>query len=246
MLRIFAPSLAAISVLGISICDKGPGKPYPGMRVSPKKSERNIKTIHFVRHAEGHHNVAGRTDPAGYLREDLEDAELTDFGKKQCQKLNALHGAKVSGAQLVVFSPMNRTIQTASLSFPELINKVPWVAVEQLREQSGLHPCDRRKPISEHKKTYPHVDFGQIKDNEDKLYRLFPQRERESDVTIRARKFMQWLKQRPESEIIVVSHHKYLQMLFRELIATTDEATSNVDFTNCEMRTFVIDLSPEN
>ena len=149
------------------------------------------KTIHFVRHAEGYHNVAGRKDPImGYLSEDLEDATLTAEGLEQCKRLHVGSEQKVARSQLIVVSPLNRTMQTATHCFPQLIDKVPWVAVECLRERTGLHPCDRRKSITEHKDTFTHIDFSAIVEDEDPLFWKYRLREPTSDVTARARQFM--------------------------------------------------------
>jgi hypothetical protein len=44
------------------------------------ESDRS-KIVHFVRHAQGHHNVAGLLDPVnGYLKDEFEDAGLTELG----------------------------------------------------------------------------------------------------------------------------------------------------------------------
>ena len=100
------------------------------------------KKIHFVRHAQGYHNVAGETDPIfGYLREDLEDALLTDLGKKQCEDLsNSINDDVFKKIQVILVSPMRRTIQTALYSFPKQVKnpKIIFLANENIREQTGL------------------------------------------------------------------------------------------------------------
>lgn len=206
--------------------------------MSPKS---RTKTIHFIRHAEGHHNVAGRKDPMfGYLREDLEDPSLTDNGVQQCKDLAAKSANVLSGAQLVVVSPMNRTMETATYCLPQLVGTIPWIAVENVREQTGLHPCDRRKTIGVHKDNFLHIDFTGIKSDKDPLYFKYRFREPNVDIALRARHFMRWLKERPESEIVVVSHHHYLQVLFHDVIKTAEPDKDDVDFKNCELRTFVV------
>ncbi|KAJ1401450.1 histidine phosphatase superfamily [Ochromonadaceae sp. CCMP2298] len=213
-------------------------KQYTAVRVKDAKTKS--KVVHFVRHAQGHHNVAGKTDPLfGYLREDLEDAVLTDFGISQCVQLAAAGKADVKGAKLLVVSPLHRTMQTATLSFPHLVGKIPFIAYENLREQTGLHPCDRRKPLSVHRLNFQHVDFAHVADETDPLYYKYTLREPKDHVAARARLFMQWLGERPEEEIIVVSHKGYLLHLF----GIIDTGGKNDEFENCEMRSFVVNFA---
>ena len=84
------------------------------------------------------HNVAGQEDPVnGYLREDLVDATLTEVGIDQCKQLRSSSEIEsVMSSQLLVVSPMRRTLQTASTIFDGLL-KCPWIALEYIREQVG-------------------------------------------------------------------------------------------------------------
>jgi broad specificity phosphatase PhoE len=223
-----------------SYCSEVNSGQYKAHRIDRQTS---IKTIHFVRHAEGHHNVAGKKDPLfGYRNEDLEDATLTEIGYEQCRLLKESNEEVVKNAQLLVVSPLRRTMQTATHSFPQLQGKIPWVAVECLRERTGLHPCDRRKSISEHQEHFNFIDFSEIKEDKDPLYYKFILREPDHDVTLRTRQFMEWLKNRPEDEIIVVSHHGYLMNLFQNSIVTTEPNKNEKPFENCEIRSFVVNF----
>ena len=84
------------------------------------------------------HNVAGQEDPVnGYLREDLVDATLTEVGIVQCKQLRSSSEIEsVISSQLLVVSPMRRTLQTVSTIFDGLL-KCPWIALEYIREQVG-------------------------------------------------------------------------------------------------------------
>lgn len=185
--------------------------------------------------------MAGRNDPLfGYRREDLEDATLTDVGINQCKVLSESSVGSVTKAELLVVSPLRRTMQTATYSFPQLQGKIPWVAVECLRETTGLHPCDRRRSITEHKEAFKYIDFSEISDDTDPLYYKYTLREPKADVTLRTQQFMQWLKERPEKEIIVVSHHGYMMNLFHNSIKTAEPEKDDTPFENCEIRSFVV------
>lgn len=207
------------------------------------KANKAVKTIHFVRHAQGHHNVAGAINRLNYMKEEYMDAELTDFGINQCQDFSKGSGNKFDNAELLVVSPLYRTMQTATFCFPSLMNKIPWIANENLREQSGLHPCDKRRNISEHNGRFSHVDFKTIEDA-DPVYHRYIMREPQEHVIGRCREFFKWLSDRPEKEIIVVTHAAYLRTMFTSVLAVGNENNHKRHYDNCECRTYIISLDP--
>jgi len=195
-----------------------------------------------VRHAQGDHNVAGEQDYTNYQSEQWFDAALTDLGKQQCDALASQHGVTAS-AELLVVSPLTRTLQTATLSFPTLVGsaRIPWLAHECVREQTGFHPCDRRRNISEVAALFPHVDFALVKDNEaDPLYDACGgAREPDEKVADRSRAFFAWLATRPEKEVIVVTHSAFLRHTFAHVLDTSSDG-DDAHFSNAEMRSYVI------
>ena len=202
----------------------------------------NYKIIHCVRHAQGVHNVAGELEgEAGYLRPENRDAMLTPRGHEQCRDLSERAKAVTANAQLLVVSPMHRTAQTALHSFPFLVGAIKWIANEDLREQSGLHPCDHRSDISALAGTYSFIDFSQIEHDVDPLYfQNGKDRETDENVQRRIREFLRWLAERPEREVIVVTHSAYL----RNFLLLLGEERSGVQYENCEMRSYVVDFPP--
>lgn len=46
----------------------------------------HFQVVHFIRHAQGFHNVAGELDHANYASEKYFDAHLTEKGWRQVQK----------------------------------------------------------------------------------------------------------------------------------------------------------------
>jgi broad specificity phosphatase PhoE len=198
------------------------------------------KLIHFVRHAEGFHNVAGRKDFENYKSEEFEDAILSPTGHEQCKELatNQSEFAGVEGrVQLVVTSVMRRCLQTATESFPGLIGKVPWVASELCREQSGGHPCDRRRPLSESRTGYDHVNFDELTEEEDPLYYAFNNGEREplESCIERSKQFLEWLFAREEVEVVVCTHSAILAVLIPLLVEGKFEG-----YKNAELRSYVV------
>jgi broad specificity phosphatase PhoE len=191
----------------------------------------------------------------------------------------------MTSVELVVVSPLNRTLETALHCFAHLVTpatskdkdsmetkrgKVPFVAVESLREQTGKHPCDRRVSIKLKQKEFPQIDFQEIAHDEDPYYSKHGKsREPQDSVIERIGEFMKWLEARPEKEIAVVSHGSYLLYLFQHILEleqsklhrahppytssleknalnevekTVDDVRSVEDlyFKNCEMRTVII------
>ena len=144
---------------------------------------------------------------------------------------------------LLVVSPMRRTLATASIGFGDLIGSMPWVAHESLREQAGYHPCDRRRPISELRESYNHVDFSLIQHNKDPLYYHQPGRETAENVTERAFDFFKWLDSRTEKEIVVVTHSAFLHSMFKSVVEIDllTEGDRCGIFANCEMKSYHVD-----
>ncbi len=201
---------------------------------------KDDKIIHFVRHAEGYHNLANKNDNKyGYLRADLMDASITKYGISQCQDLHHSTKDKMKKVELLVVSPMHRTIQTALHSFPQLQTSIPWIALEAVREQTGSHPCDKRNPITQHKNTYKTVNFDSITHDHDPLYDKYFLREPDTDVVKRCNEFLEWLGTRQEKEIIVVTHSAYLRHLFNKVLHTTSEY-DRTTFANCEIRSYIL------
>jgi hypothetical protein len=60
----------------------GPRRRASASRFGPRTA---AQTIHFIRHGEGFHNVAGRADHDAYKSWDYEDAHLTDYGWQQAR-----------------------------------------------------------------------------------------------------------------------------------------------------------------
>ncbi|CAM6121506.1 unnamed protein product [Calypogeia fissa] len=228
------------------------------------------KIIHIVRHGQGYHNVQGEIDRLSYLSYDYLDASLTPKGWQQVGALQKY--LKSSGildsVELVVSSPLTRTLQTATGAFggEDIVNgethkplmvegvgkaprkaissagALPFVAVEWCREQIGIHPCDKRQPISVYRTLFPAVDFSEVEHDDDVLWKA-DVRETDDELYARARKFVQWLLKRKEKEIAVVSHSSFL---FHLMTTFGDDCSPVVReelqalYANCEMRTVVL------
>ncbi|KAG4032812.1 hypothetical protein MFRU_006g02760 [Monilinia fructicola] len=92
-------------------------------------------TIHFVRHAQGFHNLSAANHA-------LPDPLLTDTGRAQCEALSRTfpHPSRITH---IVASPLRRTLYTALYSFPSFASSrgAKILALPELQETSPL-PCD--------------------------------------------------------------------------------------------------------
>ncbi|XP_010254646.1 PREDICTED: phosphoglycerate mutase-like protein 1 isoform X2 [Nelumbo nucifera] len=175
------------------------------------------KILHLVRHAQGIHNVEGEKNHKAYLSPELFDAHLTPLGWQQVDNLHKhVHASGlVKRIDLVITSPLLRTMQTAvgvfggggyvdGVDAPPLmvanagnsdrsaissLNCPPFLAMELCREHLGVHPCDKRRRISEYQPLFPAIDFSLIENDEDVLWEA-DIREPNEDVAARGMKFM--------------------------------------------------------
>jgi broad specificity phosphatase PhoE len=142
------------------------------------------KKVHFIRHAEGFHNVSDMA---------LWDARLTPAGIEQCKTLRAelahrpSQGRSFTHFDLVVISPLTRTLETANHIFgPPRPPGVPsflaerfgernlprpkFLVREECRERWGLYTCDGRRPITDIIREFPDFDFSEVENNEDHFW----------------------------------------------------------------------------
>ncbi|PSS26168.1 Phosphoglycerate mutase-like protein, partial [Actinidia chinensis var. chinensis] len=146
------------------------------------------KTLHIVRHAQGIHNVDGEKNYKAYMNPEYFDAQLTPLGWQQVDNLrkHVRSCGLIKKVDLVITSPLFRTMQTAvgvfgGEGYTDRMDAVPLmvanagnsgrpaissldcppiVAVELCREHLGVHPCDKRRSISEYQCLFPAVDFS--------------------------------------------------------------------------------------
>jgi broad specificity phosphatase PhoE len=206
-----------------------------------------IKTVHFIRHGEGRHNVAQRewrayNNPGEPYTVDNDatgryaDAQLTTVGESQAKELVG----KVASPDLIVVSPLRRAVQTALLAFPAPRAKV--LAVELCHEIGGKHTCDKRLSKSELARQFPEVDFALLSE-EDPLWGDGLTRESLDALSSRAREFMEWLITRPEKEVVVASHSTFLLTLFNTALDWDDEYLGTW-FGTGEMRSVHLSVNP--
>lgn len=88
----------------------------------------------LIRHAEAHHNAT--------LNYDLPDPRLTDRGLDQCRELNQ-HLPKqplIDQIELIITSPMRRTVQTTLTGLDHLIQRGINVETNSMWQGIGCTP----------------------------------------------------------------------------------------------------------
>ncbi|OMO50840.1 Histidine phosphatase superfamily, clade-1 [Corchorus capsularis] len=226
------------------------------------------KLLHMVRHAQGVHNLESDKSRDPVTSSKFFDAQLSSLGWEQVrdQRKTVCENGLFQRIELVITSPLSRTLQTAVGIFhgEEVIadesgkvdvkkdetltfnNRPPIIVNERCRERLGKYECDKRQSISQYRSRFPAVDFSLIEDEDDILWTA-DEREPRDEVIARGMDFMKWLWGRKEKEIALVSHGVFLQELMIELINSKKCLPLNMEgdiprsrFKNCEIRSMII------
>jgi broad specificity phosphatase PhoE len=164
-------------------------------------------TIHCVRHAQGFHNIS-------VTNHAIHDPMLTPYGEEQCKAL-AKNFPFMDRVDAVVASPMKRTVYTALHSFAPAIKdkRLKVFALPELQETSDL-PCDTGSKVSDLEAEFKGqpVDLSYMYTPPAKAWntKLGKWSAIASAVDDRARIAREWLYNRPEKEIVVVTHGGFL------------------------------------
>lgn len=209
------------------------------MDSAPPSVGSNHKILHVIRHGQGYHNLLGdlfrnfgikvdatgnpNQDPKGnpYMFPEVQDPPLTELGRQQAKALQPR--AKALNPTLVVVSPLLRATQTAVLAFQHLYGdgKTRWVGTDKVRETYGVHVCDQRRPVSEAKFDFPHIDYSLVEE-EDTMW-TSQEREGPRSNSDRCYDFMLWLRDQPEEEVVIGAHSSVVFSLMNTVIQCPEE-----------------------
>lgn len=192
------------------------------------------KTIHLMRHACTEMNVwlaTNRWDAPGFVDPKLYDTKLTDAGERQARAAHSACAQLRPAPQLLVCSPLRRALRTAELAFSGLPTSVPRVVTPLCRERLyhssdvGRSPAVMAAEFPGYAgwEQLPEVWWHAIGDPPDPLAH---EPEPEDAFLERCRHFTLWLASRQETSIAVVTHWGVI------------EALTQVEFSNCELRTY--------
>jgi broad specificity phosphatase PhoE len=182
---------------------------------------RRLVRVAFFRHGQGQHNAESLQ---------IFDPSLTSRGEDEARaiaKLYATAGGKLPAPQLVVVSPLHRTLQTATLAFGDLGS--PFLATDLCREILNQNRCNYRHPVQIQRQKFPQVDFtfveqrekahGKIQEECEFRFRL---KDQVQILEKRAQEFLEFLettiRDRNLTEVAVVSHASFSQALLKVLL----------------------------
>ncbi|MBW0543805.1 hypothetical protein O181_083520 [Austropuccinia psidii MF-1] len=171
------------------------------------------KIIHLIRHGQAEHNL--HCDNYRFP-----DAILTPTGRQQCLELNEKTQDTIQeSAELLVSSPLRRTLQTTLLGLPRLINRLGGpssIAVVPQLQENGPTPADTgsSKEELEKIKEFRGIDFRGLVDGWNSKTGFWASDHQ--SLRIRAAWIRRWLCDRPETEIVIVSHGGALRYLIED------------------------------
>ncbi|KAI1458011.1 phosphoglycerate mutase-like protein [Annulohypoxylon moriforme] len=188
--------------------------------------------LFLTRHAQAEHNVD--------LDYSIPDAPLTPLGKKQAASLSRLIPDLQKEADVIISSPLRRTLQTTYLGYAPAIERLGGlknvVVLPQAQECNDL-PCDTgsSKEVLEKDPEFAVFDLAPVTpDWNSKKGFWAPSTEA---LTERARWVRKFLRDRPEKNIVLVSHGDIL----RRITARPGRGTSEYPWRNAEVRIFEFD-----
>lgn len=205
-----------------------------------------VKIVHLIRHGLAAHNLASlEAAAAGHSKDSVmadpafTDPALTPDGEAGAAAHAPALRAAAPPVGRVFVSPLQRTLQTATLAFggPDGF-PCPVVAVEACRERWGGHYADRRRPLCEAARQFPAVDFSSVEHNVDALWKL-DERETLAHVGARACEVVALIKSDPAPVIAVVTHSVFLAAMLNVGLecANPDDAMYVMP---AELRSFVV------
>jgi len=222
VLRPAAPLVAVLTCTFVALVGAHAKKKKPSFfsKTHDVLGDPSLKTgeklVYFIRHAEGTHNL-------GNLWE--RDAPLTDDGLSQATHLlnnrllsQALSHDPERRVQLIIMSPMRRTMQTALAAFNNLQPPIEhWELSPDIQETGSFGmdpPCNQGDPsagpvlLADYNRTDLASDYSKLpKSWEVHSGDLEPG---EEHVRARFKRFTKTLLQHPEQRIFVVTHGDFL------------------------------------
>ena len=147
-----------------------------------------------IRHGEALHNVVGGVYGTK-VYEKFGDTTLTVKGMQQALEASAPE------VDVVLVSPLMRTLQTAAIMYPD----TPMIALECLKEiPQHTEICNRRSSRSLLVRLFPKVDWSMITEEE----QLWPEH---ISNALRKNQLQVFVKSIPQERVALVTHSSWLK-----------------------------------
>jgi broad specificity phosphatase PhoE len=189
------------------------------------------KTVYCIRHGQAEHNVSGDLT--------LRDPRLTALGRAQAALLPraaVLLGRRV---ELVVSSPLRRTLETACLGFGGHSPR-PIVIAHPDAQETGTHPSDTGSDAASLAAEFgADVDVSLCVDGWYRKLEPYDMHARRRNpagcdaLRSRLERLGAWLRARPERSIAIVAHHG----VFAHLVGV------EMELANCEVVECALDAA---
>ncbi|KAI1182922.1 histidine phosphatase superfamily [Nemania serpens] len=165
-------------------------------------------TLILVRHAQAEHNSTKDYS--------LRDPSLTELGREQCAELRRglMEDPLAQQAELIITSPMRRTIQTALATVDWLIEKGVKIQADAHWQENSAEPCDIGTAVPNVADEFPNVDYSTLDP-------IWPDKTSQAAsayhytrtaIIARGQAALQRLYERPEKIILAVSHSGFLRL----------------------------------
>ncbi|KAF1358183.1 phosphoglycerate mutase-like protein [Lizonia empirigonia] len=184
-------------------------------------------TLILIRHAQALHNATSDWS--------IHDPPLTDLGRQQSAELHeSLQASDLANkTELIVVSPMRRTLETMTIGLDWLIKKGVPVLPDANWHENADKPCDTGNTMDVISAEFPQYDFSAVDPlYPDKTSNLAsnPYVFTRKAIVARGQTCLKDLYSRPEKVIAVVTHSGFLRT-----------AVCNRMFFNADWRVFEFD-----
>lgn len=201
--------------------------------------------IYFTRHAQAEHVCRGTYQNVEYDYS-IPDAPLTELGKRQASRLPALTPELQAKAEVVISSPLRRTLQTVALGYAGAVDRLGGhakvVCLPQLQgmcpnlPECNNHACDTgsERSVLEKLEEFSGFDLSALTPewiSKKGFYDVDT-----ASLARRAQWVRQYLRDRPEQEIVVVAHGDILRRITQQ----------PYNWSNAEVRLFQFDPANVN
>jgi broad specificity phosphatase PhoE len=224
-----------------------------------------IKELWVLRHGQATHNPraeAAREAGCSFdeflelmRQDDSLDAELTELGRAQAQKVHAMHQHAISSLDAVISSPLSRALHTADLAAPRVSIRV---VDEAFREINGLLLNAKRRSKSELSRLFPTWSLDGVARENDEDWTA-DELEDKQECGERGYHGLAGLMRRDERRMLLVAHGGLLRLVMaehpsvivrdgRSAVGPTSKSASttmqneprasHARFGNCELRRY--------